>query len=136
MKPRPGILLVGNDQWIASLRACVLEVNGYCVDRAWTLQRALKRIEGAEEGSFRLMIIHTPCADLHGAFMKVAQEMAPDMRVMITSATDIFPEMDGFVPDACMPHSTLQIAVLLERIRILTARKRGPKAAPRAEVAS
>lgn len=136
MKPRIGVMLVGDDQWIASLRACVLEVQGYHVQKAWTMRRALIRLEGAEEGSFRLMIVHTPCADLHGAFMKVAKEMAPDMRVMITSATDIFPEMDGFVPDACMPHSTLQIALLLERIRILTARKRAPKAAPRVEVAS
>ncbi len=127
MRPKKTILCVDDNEQILSVRTFLLETRGYRVIALTDPHQALEVIANSLPGSLDLLLSDLIMPQMDGnELVRRAKDMHPQLPALIVSGTvtayDRAGRADVFLPKgACTP------AELLERIRILVARKRGPK---------
>jgi two-component system, OmpR family, response regulator CpxR len=127
MRPRKTILCVEDNEQILSIRKFMLETRGYRVLSASCATEALEQLQAALPGSIDLLLSDLILPQMDGnELARRAKQLHACLPVLIVSGTvtsfDRAASADAFLPKgACSPTE------LLDRIRILVARKRGPK---------
>jgi two-component system response regulator CpxR len=130
MRPRKTILCVEDNEQILSIRKFLLETRGYRVVSASCAADALEHIQASLPGSIDLLLTDLILPQMDGnELARRAKQHHPGLPVLLVSGTvtsfDRATSADAFLPKgACTPIE------LLDRIRILVARKRGPKKHP------
>ena len=129
MRPKKTILCVDDNEQVLSVRKFLLETRGYRVVAVQTAAEALAVVEEAATGSLDLLLCDLVMPQMDGnELVRRAKELHPGLPTMLVSGTvnayDRAGSADVFLPKgACSP------VEMLERIRVLVARKRGPKKA-------
>lgn len=129
MRPKKTILCVDDNEQVLSVRTFLLETRGYRVLAARTAQDAIEALERASPGQIDLLLCDLLMPGMDGnELVRRAKNIHPELPTMIISGTvnglDRAVFADVFLPKgACSP------AEMMERIRVLVARKRGPKKA-------
>jgi CheY-like chemotaxis protein len=129
MRPKKTILCVDDNEQILSVRTFFLQTRGYRVVALASPQDALDAISNSMPGSIDLLLCDLIMPQMDGnELVRRAKQLHPTLPAMIVSGTvtafDRAGRADIFLPKgACSP------AEMLERIRILVARKRGPRKA-------
>ena len=129
MRPRKTILCVEDNEQILSVRKFLLETRGYRVLAVTTAAEAIDELQRALPGSIDLLLSDLIMPQMDGnELVRRAKQLHPGLPAMIVSGTvtsfDRACYADVFLPKgACSP------VEMLERIRVLVARKRGPKKA-------
>jgi len=127
MRPKKTILCVDDNEQVLSVRTFLLETRGYRVIALTDPHQALEVIANSLPGSLDLLLADLIMPQMDGnELVRRAKDMHPQLPALIVSGTvtayDRAGRADVFLPKgACSP------AELLERVRILVARKRGPK---------
>lgn len=127
MRPRKTILCVEDNEQILSVRKFLLETRGYRVLPMLNAADALEYLKDAVPGSVDLLLADLILPQMDGnELIRRAKQVHPGLPSLLISGTvtsfDRAAAADAFLPKgACTP------AELLDRIRILVARKRGPK---------
>lgn len=127
MRPKKTILCVDDNEQILSVRTFFLETRGYRVIALANPQDALDTISNSLPGSIDLLLCDLIMPQMDGnELVRRAKQIHPGLPAMIVSGTvaayDRAGRADVFLPKgACSP------AEMLERIRVLVARKRGPR---------
>ena len=127
MRPKKTILCVDDNEQVLSVRTFLLETKGYRVIALQSPHDALEAISHSLPGSVDLLLCDLVMPQMDGnELVRRAKDLHPQLPSMIVSGTvtayDRAGRADVFLPKgACTP------AELLERVRILVARKRGPK---------
>jgi len=124
MRPKKVILCVDDNDQALSVRKFVLETRGY---RVLTATNAEEAIELYDRGRVDLVIsdLVMPRCNGNDLIMQL-KEIAPWVPAVLVSGSikqfDPTSRADAFLPKgACSPQE------LLERVRVLLVRKRGPK---------
>ncbi|GAC1424702.1 MAG: hypothetical protein NVSMB62_21700 [Acidobacteriaceae bacterium] len=127
MRPKKTILCVDDNEQVLSIRSFMLETRGYRVIAASTPHEALEHIASSAPGSIDLLLcdLLMPCMD-GNELVRRAKELHPSLPALITSGTVTAYDRAGRA-DAFLPKGAASPVELLERVRILVARKRGPK---------
>jgi CheY-like chemotaxis protein len=135
MRPRKVILYVDGNEQAISVRKFMLETRGY---RVVSVLHAEAALELFEAGGIDLVLSELNIPGMDGNEMvRRMKAQAPDVPMMLVSHTvKEFARADA--ADAFLPKGAATSTELLERIRVLMVRKRGPKrvAAPQAPAAS
>ncbi len=124
MRPKKVILCVDDNDQALSVRKFVLETRGY---RVLTANNADQAIELYDNGKVDLVISDLVMPHCNGNDLIVRlKEIAPWVPAVLVSGSmkqfDPTSRADAFLPKgACSPQE------LLERVRVLLVRKRGPK---------
>jgi two-component system response regulator CpxR len=127
MRPRKTILCVEDNEQVLSVRKFLLETRGYRVVAMGSAAEALEYLQGAAQGSVDLLMADLIMPSMDGnELIRKAKQVHPGLPTLLVSGTvtsfDRAAAADAFLPKgACTP------AEVLDRIRILVARKRGPK---------
>jgi CheY-like chemotaxis protein len=129
MRPKKTILCVDDNEQVLSVRTFLLETRGYRIIAANTAQEALEVLERSLPGTLDLILCDLLMPQMDGnELVRRAKQLHQGLPAMIVSGTvnafDRALHADVFLPKgACSP------AEMIERIRVLVARKRGPKKA-------
>jgi CheY-like chemotaxis protein len=127
MRPKKTILCVDDNEQVLSVRTFFLETRGYRVIAFANPQDALDTIANSLPGSIDLLLCDLIMPQMDGNdLVRRAKQLHPCLPAMIVSGTvasyDRAGRADVFLPKgACSP------AEMLERIRVLVTRKRGPR---------
>lgn len=127
MRPRKTILCVEDNEQILSVRKFMLETRGYRVLATTTAAAALEHLENAVPGSIDLLLADLLLPGMDGnELARRAKLLHPSLPTLLVSGMvsnfDRAAAADAFLPKgACTP------ADVLDRIRVMVARKRGPK---------
>ena len=127
MRPRKTFLCVEDNEQVLSVRKFLLETRGYRVVALSTAQEALEFLKEAMPGSVDLLLSDLIMPGMDGnELVRRAKEMHPMLPTMVVSGT-----VTGFEraasADAFLPKGACTPIEMLDRIKILVARKRGPK---------
>jgi two-component system response regulator CpxR len=125
VRPPKVVLYVDGDEYRMSRRVFVLETWGYRVLTATTAAAALARLVDASL-SLDLLFLQAPVPD-RDELIRCAKDMQPEMRTLIAGDRSGYEETSG--ADVYLPRSCTA-AEIRERIKVLVARKRGPKKLP------
>jgi two-component system response regulator CpxR len=129
MRPKKTILCVDDNETALSVRTFLLETRGYRVIATTQPQEALDHVAQAVPGTIDLLLCDLLMPGMDGnELVRRAKEMHPGLPAMIVSGTVTAHDRAGRA-DAFLAKGANSAAELLERIRILVARKRGPKKA-------
>ncbi len=127
MRPRKIILCVDDNEQTLSIRKFLLETRGYRVLAATSAHEALERLEGFAPGEIALLLCDLMMPQMDGAeLIRRAREMQPGLPTLMVSGTVAGFER-GSGADVFLPKGACSPVELLERVRVLVARKRGPK---------
>lgn len=127
MRPKKTILCVDDNEQILSVRTFLLETRGYRVLSALNAKDALEIVERALPGSIDLLLCDLLMPQMDGdELVRRAKLLHPCLPAMIVSGTVTAFDRAGHA-DAFLPKGACSPAEMLERIRVLVARKRGPK---------
>jgi CheY-like chemotaxis protein len=127
MRPKKVILCVDDNETILSVRTFLLETRGYRVLSAHTSAQALEILERTIPGTLDLLIADLLLPGMDGnELVRRAKQMHPMLPTLIVSGT-VANYDRALAADAFLPKGAGSPAELLERIRVLVARKRGPK---------
>ena len=127
MRPKKVILCVDSNEQTLSVRTFLLETRGYRVISSQTAQGALEILEQTEQGTMDLLIADLLLPQMDGnELVRRAKQMHPMLPALIVSGTVAAVDR-ALAADAFLPKGAGTAAELLERIRLLVARKRGPK---------
>jgi CheY-like chemotaxis protein len=124
MRPKKVILCVDDNDQALSVRKFVLETRGY---RVLTAKNAEEAVELYDGGRVDLVITDLVMPHCNGNdLIMQLKEIAPWVPAVLVSGSikqfDPTTRADAFLPKgACSPQE------LLERVRVLLVRKRGPK---------
>lgn len=127
MRPRKTILCVEDNEQVLSVRKFLLETRGYRVVAVSTAAQALDHLHSTVPGSIDLLLTDLILPQMDGnELARRAKQVHPAIPTLLVSGTvanfDRATAADAFLPKgACTP------AEMLDRIRILVTRKRGPK---------
>jgi len=127
MRPRKTILCVEDNEQVLSVRKFLLETRGYRVVAMDSAAAALEYLQEAAPGSVDLLLADLIMPGMDGnELIRRAKQLMPGLPALLISGTvtqfDRAAAADAFLPKGgCAP------AEVLDRIRILVARKRGPK---------
>ena len=124
MKPKKTILCVDNNEQSLSIRKILLETRGYRVVACNTGEQAL---EAFRHAAIDLVLTELNMPGVDGSrLVEEIKRLAPQTpTVLISGRTKIY-ERDT-VADVFLSKGMYEPAELLERIRVLLVRKRGPK---------
>ncbi|WP_158792275.1 response regulator [Granulicella sp. L60] len=129
MRPKKTILCVDDNEQILSVRTFLLETRGYRVLAALTAQRALELLEQSLPGSVDLILCDLLMPQMDGnELVRRAKQLHPGLPAMIVSGT-VNAIDRASCADVFLPKGACSAAEMIERIRVLVARKRGPKKA-------
>ena len=127
MRPKKVILCVDDNETSLSVRTFLLETRGYRVLAATSSQQAIEILERTVPGTLDLLIADLLLPGMDGnELVRRAKQMHPMLPALIVSGTVTTFER-ALAADAFLPKGAGSAAELLERIRVLVARKRGPK---------
>ena len=134
MKPKRTILCVDDNEQSLSIRKVLLETRGYRVVPCLNGEEALARFK---RGGVDLVLADLIMPGLDGArLIEEIKALSPRTPAILLSGKVRIYERDTQA-DVFLPKGMYAPAELLERIRLLLVRKRGPnRAQPRAERAS
>ena len=136
MRPKKTILCVDDNEQILSVRTFLLETRGYRVLSAQTAHEALELVTTSLPGSIDLLLCDLLMPQMDGnELVRRAKQLHPGLPAMIVSGTVNAFDRAGYA-DAFLPKGACSAAEMIERIRILVARKRGPKKAHYAQPAN
>lgn len=129
MRPKKIILCVDDNDQILSVRKFLLETRGYRVLTATSAHEALEILAEYAPGELSLLLCDLIMPQMDGAeLIRRARVMQPCLPTLMVSGTVTAFER-GAVADVFLPKGASSASELLERVRILVARKRGPKKA-------
>ncbi|NYF51166.1 response regulator [Tunturiibacter gelidoferens] len=129
MRPKKTILCVDDNEQILSVRTFLLETRGYRVVAARSAQEALTILDQYLPGTLDLILCDLIMPQMDGnELVRRAKQLHPGLPAMIVSGT--VNAFDRAVhADVFLPKGASSPAEMIERIRVLVARKRGPKKA-------
>jgi two-component system, OmpR family, response regulator CpxR len=127
MRPRKTIICVEDNEQILSVRKFLLETRGYRVLAMVSGAEVIEYLRGALPGSVDLLLADVIMPQMDGnELVRRAKQMHPGLPTLLVSGT--VSNFDrAFAADAFLPKGACSPAEMLDRIRILVARKRGPK---------
>ncbi len=127
MRPRKTILCVEDNEQILSVRKFMLETRGYRVVALNSGPAALEYLEGALPGSVDLLLADLVLPGMDGnELVRRAKGLHPTLPTMLVSG--MVSNFDrAAAADVFLPKGACTAAEMLDRIRLLVARKRGPK---------
>ncbi len=124
MRPKKTILSVDDSEHSNSLRKFMLETRGYRVLLASSGKDA---IEIFRENPIDLVLSDLMMPDVNGAeLVKQLKDLSPETPAILFSGK-IRTYEEGTHADVFLPKGTAAPVELLDRIRLLLVRKRGPK---------
>lgn len=128
MRPKKTILCVDDSEQILAVRKFLLETRGYRVAAARSGEEAVERFR---EGGIDLVLGDLLMPGMDGNEMvRQMKEIAPEVPMILISGTvKAFDRANR--ADAFLPKGASTPVEMLERIRMMIARKRGPKKALR-----
>jgi two-component system, OmpR family, response regulator CpxR len=127
MRPKKTILCVDDNEQILSVRTFLLETRGYRVVALDNPQDALDTIANSLPGSIDLLLCDLVMPQMDGnELVRRAKQLHPCLPAMIVSGTVTLYDRAGRA-DVFLPKGACSPAEMLERIRVLVARKRGPR---------
>jgi len=127
LRPKKTILCVDDNEQTLSVRTFLLETRGYRVIPALSPHHALEVIEQSTPGSLDLLLSDLNMPQMDGnELVRRAKQMHPALPAMIVSGT-VTAFDRACSADVFLPKGTSSPAEMIERIRVLVARKRGPK---------
>ncbi len=129
MRPRKIILCVDDNEQVLSVRKFLLETRGYRVLSATSGHEALEIVEHHAPGELSLLLTDLLMPQMDGVeLVRRVREMQPCLPSLMVSGTVSSFER-GSCADVFLPKGACSPVELLERVRVLVARKRGPKKA-------
>jgi two-component system response regulator CpxR len=127
MRPKKTILCVDDNEQVLSVRTFLLETRGYRVLAVTTPHEALETVANSLPGSLDLLLCDLIMPQMDGnELVRRAKELHPSLPAMIVSGTVTAYDRAGRA-DVFLPKGASSPVELLERVRILVARKRGPR---------
>jgi CheY-like chemotaxis protein len=127
MRPRKTILVVEDNEQVLSVRKFLLETRGYRVVAHTAAAEALEFLKEAIPGSVDLLLADLLMPGMDGnELIRRAKQVHPGLPTLLVSGTVSSFERAA-AADAFLPKGASTPAEMLDRIRILVARKRGPK---------
>jgi CheY-like chemotaxis protein len=124
MRPKKTILCVDDNEQALSVRKFMLETRGY---RVLTAKSGDEALGVFRNGTIDLVLSDLIMPQMDGnELIRHLKEFAPDVPMILISGSVKSGER-AVNADAFLPKGTGGPAELLERIRIMMARKRGPK---------
>jgi CheY-like chemotaxis protein len=127
MRPKKIILCVDDNEQTLSVRKFLLETRGYRVLCATGAHEALEIIDSYAPGELSLLLSDLLMPGMDGAeLIRRVRETQPGLPSLLVSGTVTSFER-GSVADGFLPKGACSPTELLERVRVLVARKRGPK---------
>jgi len=129
MRPKKTILCVDDNEQVLSVRTFLLVTRGYRVITANNSQEALEVLERSLPGTLDLIVCDLLMPQMDGnELVRRAKQLHPGLPAMIVSGTvNAFDR--ALHADVFLPKGASSPAEMIERIRVLVARKRGPKKA-------
>jgi CheY-like chemotaxis protein len=129
MRPKKTILCVDDNEQVLSVRTFLLETRGYRIIAVKTAQEALEVLERSLSGTLDLILCDLLMPQMDGnELVRRAKQIHPGLPAMIVSGTvNAFDR--ALHADVFLPKGASSPAEMIERIRVLVARKRGPKKA-------
>ena len=135
MRPRKTILCVDDNEQVLSVRKFLLETRGYRVLPMRTSAEALDHLREAIPGSIDLLLTDLMLPGMDGnELVRRAKGLHPALPALLVSGT-VTSFQRAEAADAFLPKGACTPVELLDRIRVLVARKRGPKKAAAAQPA-
>jgi len=127
MRPKKTILCVDDNEQILSVRTFLLETRGYRVIALTSPHDALAAIANLLPGSLDLLLCDLVMPEMDGnELVRRAKQLHPTLPAMIVSGSITAYDRAGRA-DVFLPKGAGSPAEMLERIRTLVARKRGPR---------
>lgn len=124
MKPKKTILCVDDNEQSLSIRKILLETRGYRVIACNNAEHAL---EAFRNGGVDLVLTDLVMPGLDGSHLvEEIKRISPQTPAVLISGRVKIYERDTLA-DLFLPKGMYEPAELLERIRLLLVRKRGPK---------
>ena len=125
MRPKKVILCIDDNEQSLSIRKFMLETRGYRVLSALSGREAIELFQNA--GTVDLVLTDLVMPEMDGAeVIRVLKELAPEIPMILISGKVKMYEK-GTRADVFLPKGTYPAAELLEKIRMLLVKKRGPK---------
>ena len=132
MKPKRTILCVDDNQQSLSIRKLMLETRGY---RVIACSDGEEAIEQFKKGAVDLVLTDLIMPNMDGSeLIRQVKELSPQTPTILFSGKIKVYERE-IEADVFLPKGMYQPAELLERIRLLLVRKRGPRKAAEAAFA-
>ena len=124
MRPKKTILCVDDNEQALSVRKFMLETRGY---RVLTASSSAQALEIFREGGIDLVLSDLIMPLMDGnELVRRMKELAPEVPAsLISGSVKAFDRANR--ADAFLPKGACSAVELLERIRVMVARKRGPK---------
>lgn len=127
MRPKKMILCVDDNEQVLSVRTFLLETRGYRVVAVRSAKQAIETLEATVPGTIDLLLCDLLLGGMDGnELVRRAKGMHPGLPAMIVSGTVNSFDRAGYA-DVFLPKGACSPAEMIERIRVLVARKRGPK---------
>jgi two-component system, OmpR family, response regulator CpxR len=124
MKPKRTILCIDDDERSLSIRKVLLETRGY---RVLTCSDPQCAVELMKTGGIDLVLTDLMMPKLNGAkLIRELKTISPETPALLFSGT-VNCCLEDHVADVWLPKGEFAPMELLERIRVLLVRKRGPK---------
>jgi CheY-like chemotaxis protein len=126
MRPKRTILCVDDNEQSLSIRKVMLETRGY---RVIACTNGFEALEAFKRGGIDLVLSDLVMPDFDGAsLVEKIKNLSPEVPAILFSGKIKVYEKD-MRADVFLPKGMYAPAELLERIRILLVKKRGPKKA-------
>lgn len=126
MKPKRTILCVDDNEQSLSIRKVLLETRGY---RVLTFSKGEEALERFKRGDIDLLLTDLNMPGLDGAkLIQAAKAICPHVPAILLSGKNRLHDHNSQA-DVFLSKNMYAPAELLERIRVLLIRKRGPKRA-------
>jgi CheY-like chemotaxis protein len=120
-------LCVEDNEQVLSVRKFMLETRGYRVLAVTNAAQALEHLEAAATGAIDLLLSDLVLPGMDGnELVRRAKEMHPGLPALLVSGMVSSYERAA-AADAFLPKGACTSAEMLDRIRVLVTRKRGPK---------
>jgi CheY-like chemotaxis protein len=124
MRPKKTILCIDDNEQALSVRKFLLETRGYRVLSALNAEEAMEHFTA---GSIDLVLCDLVMPNVDGnELVRRMKEISPEVPTLLISGSVNSYER-GNRADVFLPKGTCSPLEILERVRVLCARKRGPK---------
>jgi two-component system, OmpR family, response regulator CpxR len=127
MRPKKTVLCVNPCEFRLSRQVFLLQTRGYQILRAESSSEALLILEGRMPTTIDVMVCDLLMPDMDGnELTRRAKQLHPELPVLLLSET-VTEFTRELYAEVFLPKAANTSAELLERVRILVGRKRGPK---------
>jgi two-component system, OmpR family, response regulator CpxR len=125
-RPKKLILAVDDNEQTLSIRRFLFDNAGYRVLSASSGAEALEKLTAVGPQVVDLIVTDLMMLNMDGnELIRRAKEFDPDVRTLLVSGT-VANYGEAYRADAFVPKGTT-VRVLLQHVKVLTGRKRGPK---------